>query len=60
MNIELGFIFMAAILVMGVLIGVAIGFQLSENQNDVGDLVVGRTELHVPRPYHDARGNHGA
>ena len=48
MNTELGFIFMAAILVMGVLIGVAIGFQLSENQNDVGDLVVAPGDEDAP------------
>lgn len=40
MNTELAFIFALLIFGVGLVIGAAIGFQLSENQNEVGDLVI--------------------
>ena len=48
MNAELGMIFAVLIFGMGLLIGVAIGFQLSESQNDVGDLVIAPGDEDAP------------
>lgn len=48
MNAELAFIFAILIFGLGIVIGVAIGFQLSESQNEVGDLVIAPGDEDAP------------
>ena len=54
MNAELGLIFGILIFGMALLVGVAIGFQLSEDQRTAGNLVIAPGDedapKHVPRP----------